>query len=214
MISHASENHNKSYCLEIEVKFLANDISSIRERLLSMGACSEGQLFEVNHRYDDSNSTLFKAKKLLRLRKTDRNTLTLKKPPAVPNPDYKIHEETEIEVSDFDLMEKILIETGFLVVQSYEKYRETFVSGDTKILIDIMPFGSFIEIEGAEESIKSHSENLGLDWNNKITLNYLEIFANISKRLNLGFTNITFENFEPIKASFAIEPSDIGLSFT
>lgn len=201
----------KTSQLEIEVKFLTNDIKDIRNRILSTGAESYGEVFEINHRYDDVQSNLTLQKKLLRLRRADKNTLTFKKSPGTSNPDFKIQEETEVEVSDIEKMEMIINELGFFRLQTYEKYRETFDLQGTKILLDLMPFGSFMEIEGSMDSIRSLTEEIGLDWDQRITLNYIQIFSNLSKRLGLEFRDITFEMFEPIKGSFAIMPSDLGL---
>jgi len=197
--------------IEIEVKFLINDTKKIISGLRSMGISSLGNIFERNQRYDDPHSNLLENKRLLRLRSDRKNILTFKKPSQIKNPDFKINEEFEVEVSDFGQMEKILNELGFLRVQSYEKYRETFVLENAKILIDIMPYGTFIEIEGTQESIRNYADTLGLDWNKKITLNYLEIFENISKRLNLSFRDVTFKDFEQIKTTFSITPEDLGL---
>lgn len=197
--------------LEIEVKFLTNDIKDIRNRIIATGAESYGEVFEINHRYDDIKSRLTGQKKLLRLRKTDKSTLTFKKSPEISNPDFKIQEEIEVEVSDFEKMERIINELGFFRLQTYEKYRETFDLKGTKILLDLMPFGSFMEIEGSMDSIRSLTDVIGLDWDQRITLNYIQIFSNLSKRLGLEFRDITFEMFEPIKDTFAIMPSDLGL---
>lgn len=196
---------------EIEVKFLINDPDRIRLKLRALGINSLGTVFEKNHRYDDLHSNLLKNKRLLRLRCDHKKILTFKKPSSIQNADFKINEEIEVEVSDFDQMEKILEEVGFLRVQSYEKHRETFVLEDAEILIDNMPYGIFIEIEGTEESIRKYANILDLDWDKKITLNYLQIFENISKRLMLPFKDVTFENFNQISSSFCIAPSDVGL---
>lgn len=204
-------SNTKENNIEIEVKFLINDPKEIRSKLKHMGIDSIGNIFERNHRYDDLHSSLLKNKRLLRLRSDQKNILTFKKPVSVKNMDFKINEEIEVEVSDFDQMEKILNEIGFSRVQSYEKFRETFAFEDAKILIDNMPYGTFIEIEGTEESIRHYAHVFCLDWDKKITINYLEIFENISKRLKLSFRDVTFENFKQLKASFCIDPSDLGL---
>ncbi len=194
--------------IEIEVKFHIKDIKAARSGIIAAGAVSSGNDHEINTRYDDRDSTLFKSGQLLRLRKTEKNILTFKKPPAVKNPDFKMYEEMEVEVSDFNIMEKIIAELGFFRVQSYEKYRESFLLNDTHILVDRMPYGDFVEIEGDVESIKNCADAIGLDWNERITLNYLEIFERIAKRMNLDFRDITFENFKKTRESFVIEPSD------
>jgi adenylate cyclase class 2 len=199
---------NDNSHLEIEVKFHIKDVDCSKALLAAAGAISGGEIHERNIRYDDRNLNLLKSGCLLRLRKTDRTVLTFKKPPEVKNTDFKIHIETEVEVSDFDNMEAIIEELGYFRVQSYEKYRETFTFNDTQILVDRMPYGNFIEIEGSMESIKKCADILKLDWSKRITLNYLEIFERISKRMNLDFRDITFENFNRLGNSFSILHSD------
>jgi adenylate cyclase class 2 len=69
--------------------------------------------------------------------------------------------------------------------------------------MDSMPFGNFLEIEGQENDIKRYVLRLGLQWNSRILLNYLEIFDLLRKDLNLGFRDVTFDNFKNIDVRFA-----------
>lgn len=197
--------------IETEVKFLLDDPESMRLELAKIGGASIGNYFEKNQRYDDTESSLLKKKCLLRLRSDKSFTLTFKKTPQLTNPEFKINHEYEVEVSDIGVMEIILNEIGFSCVQTYEKMRETFIFPDAKILVDMMPYASFAEIEGSEESIKEYSDILGFDWNQRITLNYLEIFENIASRLNLQFKDVTFDNFRRLGDTFKILPEDLGI---
>jgi adenylate cyclase class 2 len=61
-----------------------------------------------------------------------------------------------------------------------------------------MPYGNFLEIEGAEKHIKQYARRLGLPWDGRILGNYLEIFDIIRKELDLKFTDVTFDNFKDI----------------
>ena len=51
-------------------------------------------------------------------------------------------------------MELILEALGFTAGLIYEKRRETWILGKTEIVIDELPFGLFMEIEGAEQEIR------------------------------------------------------------
>ena len=41
----------------------------------------------------------------------------------------------------------------------YEKYREAFDLNDLEIVLDEMPYGNFVELEGNEQAIKADSEH-------------------------------------------------------
>ncbi|MDD4878336.1 MAG: class IV adenylate cyclase [Candidatus Nanoarchaeia archaeon] len=92
---------------EVEVKVLDVDRNALVKKLLSLGATKyfEGEIHAVSFDYPDNS--IKKAKRTLRLRtKGDKTYLTLKNP--IDNPDIKIREEIELEVSDFAAMKKIL----------------------------------------------------------------------------------------------------------
>ena len=57
-----------------------------------------------------------------------------------------------------------------------------------------MPYGVFLEIEGEKSEIRNVSDQLDLNWEERIVLNYLEIFEIIQREENLPFKDITFEN--------------------
>jgi adenylate cyclase class 2 len=113
--------------------------------------------------------------------------------------EFKIHEELETEVGDFQACKDILKALGYLPEQVYEKWRETFVVDDTCLVIDRMPYGVFLEIEGKKSKIREMADRLDLDWKERIILNYLEIFEVIKGEEGLAFADITFDNFKGIR---------------
>ena len=184
--------------LEIEVKFYLADIESIRNKILELGAASNGRLFETNILYEDENNSLIKKKMLLRLRRDKKATLTFKSSPPVESKEYKIVNELEVEVSNFEIMGHILETLGFHPEQKYEKWRETFILDQTVFCLDRMPYGDFLEIEGQEKDIRYFASSFDLDWQKRIIFNYLAIFEIMRQYLNLGFKDITFNNFETV----------------
>lgn len=196
--------------LEIEVKQYIADIDSIRTLIIELGAIYKGKVFETNIRYEDTDNTLHQNKSLLRLRKDDKTTLTFKSVPkdtiTEEDKDFKIHRELEVDVSNFSTMNSILKAIGFHKEQIYEKWRETFKLGNTILCLDTMPFGVFLEIEDQKTDIKDLSNKIGLNWDKRILLTYIEIFNIISKNLNLSFSDITFENFKNINVDFSKLP--------
>jgi adenylate cyclase class 2 len=166
---------------------------------MDLGAQSRGRFFENNVRFEDSHQTLRKKKSLLRLRRDQKVKLTHKSTPSEENNQFKIMKELEVEVSDFDTMHLILEALGFHHEQVYEKWRETLVLEQTQFCLDSMPYGNFLEIEGQKQNIKTFAAQLGLQWDQRILLNYLHIFEILQNKLNLNFSDVTFDNFKYVE---------------
>ena len=182
--------------LEIEVKFHLPEVDSTRNLILALGATPCSRVFETNTRFEDGAKSLKDQGILLRLRKDDQVRLTFKSRPAALDKDFKIHRELEVQVDSFHTCRAILEGLGFHPEQTYEKWRETFTLGDTKLLIDTMPYGVFLEIEGQKSGIRNMANQLALKWKERIVLNYLEIFEIIRRQEGLPFNDVTFDNFE------------------
>jgi adenylate cyclase class 2 len=182
--------------LEIEVKFHLTEVDAMRDLILAMGATACGRVFETNTRFDNGAKSLKDQGILLRLRKDDRVRLTFKSPPAVRDKDFKIRRELEVQVDSFDTCGAILEGLGFHPEQTYEKWRETLALRDTKLLIDTMPYGVFLEIEGEKTDIRHIADQLHLKWKERIVLNYLKIFEIIRREEGLPFDDVTFDNFK------------------
>ena len=189
--------------LEIEVKFYLPNIERMQRRVLALGAESKGRVFENNVRYEDENNTLIRKKSLLRLRRDAKTILTFKSSPPVASTEFKVFNELEVEVSDFETMNRILENLGLHPEQLYEKWRETLILDQTGFYLDTMPYGTFLEIEGSEKDIRTYAASLGLNWQKRILLNYLEIFQIIRQTLSLNFKDLTFKNFENIRVDMA-----------
>lgn len=184
--------------IEVEIKYSVLRLPDIRDRLVHLGACSRGEVFEQNIRFEDPDHSLIQNRSLLRLRKDRQNKLTFKYPSAEQNDQFKILNELEVEVDNFETMQKILTRIGFIPAQIYEKRRETFELEDLLLCIDTMPYGVFLEIEGKKDHIRTAAEKLGLDWSKRILINYLEIFTILKDRLGFTFDDLTFENFKSL----------------
>jgi adenylate cyclase class 2 len=189
--------------IETEVKFYLAEIDTVRSRIVGLGAGFKNRSFETNIRFEDAENTLIRKKSLLRLRKDTKATLTFKTEPTVKDKQFKTLQEFEVDVSDFDTMEQILLSLGFKKEQVYEKWRETYVVEKTKLCLDTMPYGDFLEIEGSKESIRQLASKIGLLWERRILLNYLSIFDILKRKLNLSFYDITFSNFNNVRFDMA-----------
>lgn len=183
--------------LEVEVKFIVPALEELRGRLLAAGATQKrARQLERNVRYDTPQEELRHQEQLLRLRQDDRIRLTFKSAALEqPGSEAKVREELEVTVSDFERMEGILRRLGFLPCQVYEKYRETFVLHGVEVVLDEMPFGDFIELEGEEASIRAVASELDLSWKERILDNYLNLMARVKRHYQLPFDDVTFANF-------------------
>jgi len=188
--------------LEIEVKFLLASPEPVREALIGLGAEPGERRFELNYRYADACGRLEANRCLLRLRKDRRASLTFKSDPAGGG-EFKVLRELEVEVSDFDTMNRILEALGFSRAQVYEKWRETLRLGATLCCLDTLPFGSFLEIEGSREEIRRLAGLLDFDWNRRIVKTYLDLFDLVRERMGWTVPDLTFEAFRNLRVPLA-----------
>jgi adenylate cyclase class 2 len=189
--------------LEVEVKFLVADLGVMRPRVIEAGGVlHHPRVYERNIRYDNAWQGLARQDKLLRLRQDSRNVITYKGPAQnVDVAQVKIREELEITVDDFDGAAAILQKLGFEPVQVYEKYRETFRLGQVEVVLDEMPYGNFLELEGEEGEIVAAAHLLGLEWNQRILANYLYLLSLVNNHYGLAITDLTFANFTGLTIS-------------
>jgi len=181
------------------VKFLIDDLSAMRQRLLALGATLKTpRTYEDNWLFDTPDEQLTRRGCLLRLRRDRRNLITYKELPAQQDPDFKVRDEYEIEVSDFAQARTILEKLGFAPTLRYEKYRETFTYQGAEIVLDEVPVGTFIEIEASREAIRNIATALGLDFTTRLVSGYETIFEAVRRTYNLAVTDMTFEAFQSL----------------
>ncbi len=108
-----------------------------------------------------------------------------------------------MEVGDWKTAVFLFNRLGYQPQMVYEKYRETYHLGTAEIVLDEMPYGDFIEIEGDTEDIKRVAEKMGLDWNGRLLTNYLALMRQLKQHHNLPFTDLTFTNFANLNISIA-----------
>jgi adenylate cyclase class 2 len=189
---------------EIEIKFALDHPRATREALLNAGAQPRGKHHELNLRLDDATHSLTGRGIVLRLRRSEgaagtRHTLTVKTPGSDSDPAFRVRREIELTVSDGQAMLDALGVLGYTPFWRYEKRRETLTWRDAEVVLDEMPYGWFLEIEGPKETIRALADALGLDMRDGITLSYAEIFDNICRTLKLDVTDLTFEAFAGVR---------------
>jgi len=148
--------------IEVEKKFrlTKRQRDAVLKRLPEMGASLEREEFEENTLY--RGQALNSGSCVLRLRRIDGNaTLTYKKRISSSSA-IKQQREEETKIEDPEAMEAILEALGFTPALVYEKRRQTWRLGKAEIVIDVLPFGLFMEIEGRISDIKAVERKLGL----------------------------------------------------
>src|SRR5262249_15724808 len=184
---------------EIEVKFLIEDLTAMRQRLVALGATlTTPRTYEENLLFDTPEAQFRRQGRLLRLRRDRRKRITYKEPPTHHDVDFKIMQEYEVEVSDFDQAHAILTKIGFVLSMRFETYRETFTSQGAGIVLDEVPFGTFMEIEGPQEAIRATVTALGLAFDARLVSSYVDIFDTVCTTYKLPVTDITFEAFRSL----------------
>ncbi len=175
---------------EVEVKFSISDVDSFNNKLRLIGASFIGSAFQRTIRFDTPDNSLESDGKFLRVRSGFSDVITLKS--KVVNDSFFEREEIELNVSDINKMRLILNRLGFSNEFIMEKYRSKWLFNNITICVDKLPFGSFIEIEGDSDGIKSVIKELGLDFNNRLTVSYWDLFDDYKKRNNINAKNIVF----------------------
>jgi adenylate cyclase class 2 len=150
--------------IEIEKKYRLTPerLEPLRQRLKEVGAEGWGSAeFEENIIY--TGPGLDPARRVLRLRrKGGRAVFTFKERDPSDSP-VKRQREEETEVADAGALAAILEALGYRPALVYEKRRETWRVAETEVVIDELPFGLFVEIEGDEARIMEVENLLGLD---------------------------------------------------
>ncbi|OGO18605.1 MAG: hypothetical protein A2Z14_12130 [Chloroflexi bacterium RBG_16_48_8] len=192
--------------IEIEAKFYLGDLEPLRTKLSSLGAnLTDERILERNWRFDTPDGRLTASGEVLRIREDRRIRLTYKRP--IQGTLERL--EIELEVDDSEKIKMFLEALGYKVFFIYEKYRETFEFGQVEVVLDEVPYGSFVEIEGPSiESIRQACRDLHLKWDLRLSSTYLGIFERIRRKINLPFTDATFEAFSQVGK---IVPEDLGL---
>lgn len=185
---------------EIEIKLGVDDLAAVAKRLEQLGATlHKPRLYERNVRYENADKTLTQQEIVVRLRQDDRIRLTYKEPSQpVDDSGTQTRFEAEVEVSDFNAMETILGKLGYQPYLVYEKYRTTYRLDETEIVLDELPYGNFVEIEGSIQAIQAMIERLELKAARRYDTNYIGLFERVKQALKLNIHDLTFANFENV----------------
>jgi adenylate cyclase class 2 len=138
---------------EIEKKYRigSEEAAQLRSRLRAVEAEARGEEFEENTLY--AGPGIERGNRVLRLRRVGGRAVFTFKESMASSSGIKRRREDETGVADADALAAILDALGYAPAVVYEKRRETWVVAGVEVVIDELPFGLFVEIEGEEELI-------------------------------------------------------------
>ena len=191
---------------ETEAKFYVRDLNKVESRLHELEAqLLQERVLETNIRFDLPGARLRTEGRVLRLRR-DTSTKFTYKSASRKEQGVLSREEIEFEVEDFDKAKHFLEALGYQKLVYYEKYRTTYALGPSESLIHIMldelPYGNFIEIEGETvDAIRAIADQLGLNWDAAIATSYNALFDRVRSALNLSAQDLSFAEFSNIRVN-------------
>ncbi len=198
---------------EIEAKFYVTGLTGIKKRLHELKAhLIQKRILETNIRFDLPGSRLRSRGRVLRLRQDTAARLTYK---GGSKTKQGVLSRVEIEfvVEDFDKAKQFLEALGYQELLRYDKYRAVYELGDCHIMLDELPYGFFVEIEGKSvKDIQKAAKKLHLRWEVAVTRSYSALFDSVKKTLHLKFNDLSYENFAGIKVKaehLGVTPADI-----
>jgi adenylate cyclase class 2 len=191
--------------LEIEAKFWVPELDDLRRKVLAAGGRPvTSRILEHNERFDVPDGRLRRGGEVLRLRRDRECTLTYKR--ALSSAEER--SEIEVRIDDLEAARAVLFGLGFVLIFIYDKYRQVLALDDTLIMLDELPFGSFVEIEGPSlQAIGRSAAALGLEWDRRVSRSYLSIYEALRQRLGLPDEPATFEC---LPSAPGLRPEDLG----
>ncbi|HVN16170.1 MAG TPA: class IV adenylate cyclase [Anaerolineales bacterium] len=201
---------------EVEAKFFIKDLKKIETRLQELKArLIQERVHEVNLRFDLPNGSLRADGRVLRLRQDTEARLTYKGASTLKE-GVLSRTELEFTVGDFETARNFLEALGYVRFALYEKYRRTYELDGSHIMLDELPYGDFIEIEGANlDEIRATAERLAIHWNAAIPASYLALFDTFCAERGIESDELTFEavdKLQPTARELDIQAADEGFS--
>ena len=200
---------------ETEIKLLTPDLDDVRTNLSRKGAkLIRERSHELNLRFDHPSLNLLSKRVVLRLRRDQKNILTYKDNATLIDGIISRY-ELETTVESFDNTKNILLKMGFNVTDSYEKFRTAYSFQNVEIVLDELPYGNFVEIEGTHKDITETIQQLNLSTTSRINHSYLQLFYLCQnwaeKEMNIKIRDFRFTDFSGIRIPLeVITQANIG----
>jgi adenylate cyclase, class 2 len=184
--------------IETEVKFRIDSTRPIEEKLKSLGAKFIESGLEKNIKFGKKDITDEKEWLKLKLRSfCGKVSIIQKEMPENASDEFKVRDEIEIHVDNFDDARNLLERLGYKAKWRYEKKKQLWVLDGVDIFIDTMPLiGQFIEIEAPQEEIRKAAKKLGLDMKDSIVDGYGNLYKKYRKEHKLPKGDLVFPEGE------------------
>jgi len=149
--------------IEIEKKYrLTPELrTEVEAALEEFGAEFVGEDFEENTIF--SNDDLFERNAIVRIRRKGNKAVLTFKQRIANTSDAKQQIEHESEISDAGAARSIVESIGLIAAIVYEKRRRTYKFRSVEVVLDELPFGLFMEIEGPISAIAEAEMLLGIE---------------------------------------------------
>lgn len=199
---------------ETEAKFYVLEPRAVERRLDDLGAVLiQPRLFEKNIRFDLPGGRLRSEGRVLRLRADNGARITYKGPSS--NEEGVLSRvEIEFEVEDFQKAHQLLEALGYQKLVYYEKFRSIHGLHGALVMLDELPYGNFVEIEGATaDDIRRISDLLRFRWDAVVGASYNALFDRVRKARGLDIRDLSFKAFVGLNitpADFDIRAADEG----
>ncbi len=185
-------------CIEIEAKVRVESVEAVASRLEAAGAERRDEVRHIDTYYGDAEGAFIAKGRGLRLRReiigeSEKVFLTYKG--VRQKGRFKKRREIEVEVADFEAMERILGELGYVKKLVIEKRRKFWRLKGCAICLDEVPLlGSFVEVEGpGEEVIGEVLDEIGLGGGEHINKGYAGLMKGKLKEMGSDEREILFE---------------------
>ncbi len=192
---------------EIEAKYYLPNMKHIQNQLVTWNAqIKHPRVHERNQLFLSPYQDFMAEKIVLRLRHDTEIKITYKSPLAITDENIMARRELETSVGDYDTIQAILEALGYYPGLFYEKYRTVYTLPDytVEIMLDELPYGHFIEIEGEIDQIKALIEKFELPEEHRIHTNYAGLFVAIKEAQQLDIEHIRFADFADIEIDTTI----------
>ncbi len=179
---------------EIEAKFPVSGLTGLDLTLQDLGArLLAPRYLERNWQFDTPEGELSRSGRVLRVREGGGGSMTYKEKTG----QRLTRREIEFNISSSAKAAELLEALGYRVILVYEKYRQVYSLDNVEVMLDEVPLGSFVEIEGpGETAIMRAADRLGLAREAGIDLSYMAIFEQLRRAAGLEIPNLTFSDFE------------------
>jgi adenylate cyclase class 2 len=173
--------------IEIEKKYRLDNQRrpKIIAKLKALGAEFLREDFEEN--YLHRGGLLDKNGAVLRLRKIGETAILTYKERISSDDDIKHKIEFETGVTDVDAIENIIEKLGYRLAVVYEKRRQTWHFDKVEVVMDDLPFGLYMEIEGEIDDINEAEKLLEIEDLEPEPRGYTRLTTKLGKQKNNVF---------------------------